>query len=157
MARSIRESGYSVIEVLVAVGLLVVVLGIALPQYRAERLHIVTAQRVVIANLRLARATAINESSHTQVNLPSATQMRVAPMVENPAGSGSWQVDLSRALTIALPTATQFASGMVGAVVEFNSRGFVVNLTAPLRIQTEDSFGATRSLQVWPSGQVNEL
>jgi hypothetical protein len=112
---------------------------------------------LVIANLRLARGNAINESGHTQVALPSLNQMRVAPTVENPAGSGTWQVDTSRVRTISLPTSTQFSSAMVGTVVEFISRGFVVNLTAPLRITAEDKFGATRSLRVWPSGQVHEL
>jgi len=152
-----REQGYSVIELLATISILVVVLAIALPRYRTERLQIVTAQRLIVANLRLARASAINESGHTQVALASANELGVAPMVENPLGSGLWQVDASRRRSVTLPTATQFASAAVGTVVEFNSRGFAVNLTGPVEIVTADKFGATRTLQVWPSGQVNEM
>jgi Tfp pilus assembly protein FimT len=131
--------------------------GIALPHLDSRRMNIITAQRLVMANLRLARTNAITKSVHFQVSFPTASQIQVARMQQNPPGSSTWQVDSSNVQTISLPDATQIQSTEVATSIEFNSRGIAVNLTGVQQIDAQDTFGATKSLQVWPSGQINEL
>ena len=115
-------------------------------------------QRLLIANLRLARTNAISKSVHFKVSFPSATQVQVARLKESPAGSGIWLADTaSPAQTITLPASTSVKSTVVGTSVEFNSRGLAVRLTGPWQVDAQDAFGVTKSVQVWPSGQVNEF
>jgi Tfp pilus assembly protein FimT len=145
------------IEILVVMSIFGIIAAIAAPQFRASRVRINNAHRMVLANLRLARANAISRSVHYQVSFPTATQIRVSRMQETPPGSGTWVVDTTNAQTIPMPTATEVASTVVGNSYEFNSRGITVNLTGPQRIDVTDTYGVTKSVQVWPSGQVNEL
>lgn len=150
-------AGHTLIEMVVVLSILAIMAAYAVPEYRASRVHINNTQRLLLANLRLARTNAISKSVHYQVAFPSATQMQVSRMVENPPGSGTWQVDTTNVQTIPLPTSTQVKSTVVGTVYEFNARGITVNLSMPQQIDLQDSFGLTKSIQVWPSGQVNEL
>lgn len=152
-----RSAGYTLIETVVIVALLGVLAAIAIPRFSRQRIQIVNAQRMAIASLRLARTNAISKSVHFQVAFPDSNHLRVSRMVESPEGSGNWQVDTSSVQASALPAPTSFASAIVGTSIEFNSRGYVVNLNAPLRVDAQDTFGATKSLQVWPSGQIYEL
>lgn len=134
-----------------------VIAKFAIPHFDARRMQIMNAQRLAIASLRLARTNAVTKSVHYQVSFPNATQMRVSRMVENPAGSGTWQIDDTTTQTISIPTPAQFKSSAFGKSVEFNSRGFAVNLNNSLQIDAQDTFGVTKSIQIWPSGQVNEF
>ena len=151
------EAGYSASELLVVVAVMALIAATALPQYRVSRMQINVAHRMVIANLRLARASAITKSTHFQVSFLDLNRVQLARMQQVPAGSGNWQVDTSNTQVINLPSGTQVASGLIGTTIEFNSRGFAVNLSTPMRIDTQDIYGVTKSLQVWPSGQVDEL
>jgi prepilin-type N-terminal cleavage/methylation domain-containing protein len=149
--------GYSLVELMVVLSLFAIFARIALPQLRSGRMQIVAAQRMVIANLRLARTNAISKSVHYQVAFPSNSQILVSRMLESPAGSGTWVVDVTKQQTIKMPSPATFVSGLVGTVVEFNSRGQVANRTTTLQVDAQDTYGMTKSVQVWPSGQVNEL
>lgn len=151
------ERGYSVIELMVTMAIFAIVAKIALPEFDNRRMQITAAQRLLIADLRTARSNAISKSVHYQVTFPSTTQIKVSRMLENPVGSGTWVVDTTNVQTIKLPKVTNVPTALVGTTIEFNSRGLVVNLTGPQQIDAQDSFGNTKSLQVWPSGQVNEL
>jgi len=152
-----QQAGYTLIEAVVIIALLGVLVGIAMPHFSQQRIQIVNAQRLAIASLRLARSNAISKSVHFQVAFPDATHIRVARMVETPADSGNWYVDTSSVQTTALPVPTSFASTLIGTAIEFNSRGYIVDLKSPVRIDTQDTFGTTKSLQVWPSGQIYDL
>lgn len=145
--------GHTLIEVLVTLGLVGIAAAVALPRFDARRLRIDAAQRLVIANLRLARASAITTSVHFAVEFAAAAQIQVERMSKDSAGR--WQVDPASVQTIPLPASTHFAAGVLGNRIEFNSRGMAVNLTAPQQVAIVDDFGVSKSLQAWPSGQVD--
>jgi prepilin-type N-terminal cleavage/methylation domain-containing protein len=153
--------GFTLTELVVTFSILAVLILIALPRWDARRLNILEAQRMALADLRLARSSAITTSMHFQVTFPAVTYMQVARMKEEPAGSGTWVVDSNHVQDISLPSGTQVKlSGtetLQSLSVEFNSRGLAMGLAAPQSIDLQDSFGRTKSLQVWPSGQVNAL
>jgi Tfp pilus assembly protein FimT len=148
-------SGYSLVELLVTIAIIFSVTAIAAPRWNAGTMKILTARRMVMANLRLARANAITKSFHYQVSFPDAGHVSLSGMLQSPAGSGTWVVDSTKVQTSALPAGTQVPA--VSTRVEFNTRGMVVNPSTMTRIDVTDSFSKTKSLQVWPSGQINEL
>jgi prepilin-type N-terminal cleavage/methylation domain-containing protein len=154
-ARTFGVSGYSLAEMMVTLSIMAVVTAIAVPRWNAGRMNILAARRIVIANLRLARANAITKSLHYQVSFPDGGHVSLSGMLQSPAGSGTWVVDTTKVQTSALPAGTQVPA--VSTRVEFNTRGMVVNASTMTQISVTDSFSGTKSLQVWPSGQVNEL
>ena len=148
--------GYSVLEVMVTLCIAATLIAIAMPMWRANRMNILTARLMVLANLRIARANAITKSLHYQVSFPDTGHVTLAGMLQNPAGSGTWVVDTTKVQTSALPKQTQVSAAALTTTVQFNTRGMVTNATTLTTIQLTDSFGNTKSLQVWPSGQTNE-
>jgi Tfp pilus assembly protein FimT len=152
-------AGITLIELAVTLSLMFIIVGTAIPMLDPGRLHVNAAQRLVIANIRLARAAAITKGVHYQVSFPlnDNTRFSVIRMKENPAGSGTWVTDNTQVQTNPLPSKTNLANNLAGTTIEFNTRGFAVNVTAVEQIDLQDKYGATKSLQVWPSGQVNEL
>lgn len=152
-----QARGHTAIELITTVTVFGIVAGTAIPHFKPKQLYIINAQRLVIANLRVARTNAISKCLHFQVSFPTAGQLRVSRMMESPADSGTWVVDDTvTPLTVPLPSGTTVKTATVGTNVEFNSRGIAVNLSAVRQIDVQDTFSATKSLQVWPSGQVNE-
>ncbi|MGD0948199.1 MAG: GspH/FimT family pseudopilin [Candidatus Binatia bacterium] len=136
---------------------IVAILGaIAVPSWKASQMNILTARRMVLANLRLARANAITKSLHYQVSFPDAGHVTLSGMLQSPAGSGTWVVDTTKVQTSALPANTQVSAAALSTTVQFNTRGMVANATTMTAISLTDSFSNTKSLQVWPSGQINE-
>jgi len=148
------QGGYSMIEMLAVLGLLGIAFAAAAPTIKPAWMDISNAQSVLIANLRLARTNAITRGVHYAVAFASATTLELQRMqLQN----GAWTVDASQTQTVNLPPDTQLPIPIVGTSVEFNTRGQAVNLLTVEQIDITDSFGATRSTQAWPSGQVNEL
>ena len=146
--------GYTMIELLVAIAIFGVLCKTASSLFDNKRLQLGAAQRQVIAQLRLARTSAISQDTHFQVTIASATQLKVLAMTYS---GSTWQASSTPTSLITLPSATSFASSAVGGNFEFNSRGIAVGLSAVQQIDLKDTYNATKSLQVWPSGQVNEL
>ena len=69
----------------------------------------------------------------------------------------TWQLASSPTNTVTLPGSAKFSSSLVGTRLEFNSRGMFITSTSVAQVSLSDSYGQTKSLQVWPSGQVNAL
>lgn len=151
------NAGYSVSEVLVTLAVIAIIGAGTLPRSQVARMEIQVAHRMMIANLRVARASAISKSTHFRVSFLDGNRVQVSRLQQVPAGSGSWQEDTSETQVVLLPSATEVSSAAVGRAVEFDSRGLAVNLAAPIQIETRDTFGVTKSVEIWPSGQVNEL
>lgn len=150
--------GFTLIELAVAMSLSAILVAIAIPRMRSRTVNILATQRLVIATLRLARTNAISKSVHYKVSIPSITQLQVARLKETAPGSGVWTADGAYpAQTITLRPSTSLKATLVGTSVEFNSRGIALALAGAWQVDALDTFGVTKSLQVWPSGQVNEL
>ena len=163
-AKGASNQGYSLVEVVVAVAIFGILARIAIPHFDARRMRIINAQRLVMANLRTARAGAITKSVHFRVDFLSSSQFRVSQMKQDV--NGNWLIDDTKMQTLTLPQNTQFASGsqcvspcqaIIGTNIEFNSRGLAVNLAAAEQITLIDDFSISKAMQTWPSGQVNEL
>lgn len=150
--------GFTLIELVVALTISAILVGVAIPRMRPRTVNILATQRLLIATLRLARTNAISKSVHYKVSFPSVTQVQVARLQETAPGSGVWQADAAYpAQTITLRPSTSIKATLVGTSVEFNSRGIALALVGAWQVDALDTFGVTKSLQVWPSGQVNEL
>jgi prepilin-type N-terminal cleavage/methylation domain-containing protein len=158
-------AGFSLIEMVVTVAVLSIVIGITLPNFDSRRVAVLAAQRLVIAQLRIARTNAITKGVHYMMEIPtsSTTQFKIEGMVLN---GTIWQVDSTKVQTMTLPTNTQFAAAALNTRVEFNTRGMAVTTTtadgpahppATKQVDITDIFNVTKSLQAWPSGQINEL
>jgi Tfp pilus assembly protein FimT len=144
------------VELIVAVSILAILMRIAVPLWKASSSNIMTARRMVVANLRLARANAITKSVHYQVSfVADIGAVKLSGMLPPTPPATTWTVDSTKVQTSALPKSTQTSTPSV--VVEFNTRGMVVNSNTITLITFTDSFGHTKSLQVWPSGQVHEM
>ena len=155
-ARMFRATarGFSVIEVLVGIAMFGILVKTAISDINSPRIQIASTQLQVVGQLRLARMKAITSVSHYSVSFTSASQFKVYPMTYN---GTIWQLAATPINTVTLPSAVSFPSALVGTGIEFNSRGMMVSPTAVTQIDLTDSFGQTRSLQAWPSGQVNAL
>jgi len=149
-----RVRGYSMIEVMVALSVLAILMRIAVPMWKANSLNVVTARRIVVANLRLARANAITKSIHYQVSFTTGSA-KLSGMVQPTPPATAWTVDTTKVQTTTLPNSTSVSTSSV--VVEFNTRGMVANSSTMTLISLTDSAGHTKSLQVWPSGQIHEM
>ncbi|HVO23070.1 MAG TPA: prepilin-type N-terminal cleavage/methylation domain-containing protein [Candidatus Margulisiibacteriota bacterium] len=151
-----RMRGYSLIEVTVAIAVLAILVRIAVPIWKAGSLNVVTARKVVMANLRAARANAITKSMHYQVSfVADNNSVKLSGMQQPTPPATSWTVDTLKVQTSTLPKSTWVSTPSV--VVEFNTRGMVVNSSSVTLITFADSYGRTKSLQVWPSGQIHEM
>lgn len=150
--RQRSSPGYTLIEVLVGMAVFGVLISTALPHYHADRLQLGAAQWQVLAVLRDARALAISHNLHFAVRVAAADRLVVQRLRQ--VGT-AWEPDGDPLRTLRLPSPASVASDDVGARVEFNGRGVAVNLTTPRRIGLQDSFGAAKALEVWPSGEIN--
>ena len=152
-----HKRGYSLIEVAAAISIMAILVGIALPMWNTSALSVFLARRTVLVTLRLARANAITKSLHYQVSFPDAGHIALSGMRKDPAGSGAWVLDPAKVQTTALPAPAQVSAASLSSRVEFNSHGLVASAAAMTQISLSNSSGTTRSLQVWPSGQINEM
>jgi prepilin-type N-terminal cleavage/methylation domain-containing protein len=153
MTRKLVDArGYTLMELMVTFSVFATLAAIAVPHIDSRRLRINSAQRLVIAKLRMARASAITKSLHYKVEFPDTTHLRSERMTQDV--NGVWQIDSASIQTVPLPSLASFATSVVGTTVEFNSRGTVVNLATPLQITLTDTYNSSIVVQAWPSGQV---
>lgn len=140
------------IELAVTLSIFGIVAATAMPAWNSGKMNGLAARRMILANLRLARTNAITKAVHYQVSFPDASHVSLSAMTLN---AGNWVVDNTKVQTSPLPKGTQ--QSVLSTKVEFNTRGMVANSGTMTQINVTDSFNKTKSLQVWPSGQINEM
>lgn len=147
-----NQRGYSLIELLVAVGIFGVLAALGLPHLDTRRQDIQTATKQVIADYRWARTRAITSGVHFAIEWTSTNSYEVQRMKEVPSG---WAVD-TVVKEVTLPSHINTVREWP-AQQEFNTRGMMITSTTPLRQELRDSdYGGWHEISVWPSGQIYE-
>src|SRR5262249_28874392 len=73
-------AGLTLVDLVTTLSVVGIVASTAMPHFDKRRANVGTTQRLVIANLRLARSNAVTRNVHYQVEFPSASQMKVERM-----------------------------------------------------------------------------
>jgi prepilin-type N-terminal cleavage/methylation domain-containing protein len=148
------NGGFSLVEILVAMAILGVLMATALPHLDTRRENVNTATKTIVANIRLARAKAMSTGVHYCMHRNSNTQYYVRRWSDN-----------KNVVDTNLPAKVSWSIQNYPDLphVMFNTRGMAIDnsaqkrvLTNPVNISVTDTFGITRKVVVWPSGQVYE-
>lgn len=147
-----RERGFTLIELVTAVGLIGIMLGVAMPYIPRGTYDLWGTQVQFLADMRAARTLALTKGDHYRLVVTSATHYEVRRMQLQGA---NWVDRVQPAIASrTLGTAITFVEG-ANNVYEFNTRGLLVNPgTVQSILLTDSRSGHYRGVTVWPSGQV---
>ena len=145
--RNQRVSGFTVLELMVAIGIAMVVLGIAIPSFTAwlPTLRLSSAARQVATDLQVARMKAISQNVKYRLNFVTATSYTFEKDADNngvfdsPAESGPFS--LPEGITV----------GATGGTSEFQPRG---TASAASTITLRNGNNETKTVQVAIVGRV---
>lgn len=147
------QGGYSLIELLVAVGIFGLLAALGLPHLDTRRQDIQTATKQVIADYRWARTRAITSGAHFAVEWTSTNSYEVQRMKQGV--DGAWSKE-STAKSVTLPAYIN-TTWYWPAVQEFNTRGMMITTTYPLyQLLWDSNYSGWHMLSLWPSGQIYE-
>ena len=153
IARRRGQGGYSLIELLVAVGIFGLLAALGLPHLDTRRQDIQTVTKGVIADYRWARNRAITSGVHFAVEWTSSNSYEVQRMKEGAGGTWSKDVAVKR---VTLPTYINTA-WYWPARQEFNTRGMMVTTNYALwQLFWDSNYYGWHMISVWPSGQIYE-
>lgn len=153
IARHLRNRrGYSLVELLVAVGIFGVLAAMGLPHLDTRRNDIQSATKQVIADYRWARTRAITSGTHFAVEWVSTNSYKIMRMKEVPGG---WAMD-EAVKHVTLPSHINY-TWYWPSVQEFNTRGMMITTTYPLwQLFWDSDYYGWHMVSVWPSGQIYE-
>jgi prepilin-type N-terminal cleavage/methylation domain-containing protein len=148
------RTGFTVLELLVAVSVMGVLAAIALPRMPRSAFALWNADRQLLADIRHARAEALTKGDHFRVVVTGASTYEVQRMR---LVGGGWVANTPAQRSRTLPAGVTFTQG-VGSRFEFNTRGLMVAPAVATRLQMTDArTSRNRYVTVWPSGQVAPL
>jgi Tfp pilus assembly protein FimT len=143
--------GYSLIELLAATATFSILAAAALPHLDIRRQDLNSIAKQVIADYRWTRTRAITSGVHYAVTWTDTGGYEVRRLKQN--ADSTWSLDLV-VKQVSLPS-TVSRTGSPNTI-EFNTRGMVVgNAAIPMPSQTLASYGGSRSIAIWPSGQID--
>lgn len=147
--------GMSLIEMLVALAIFAVALGIAVPRVQNGAFALWNAEQLVLGDLRYTRAQALTKGDHFVFQVNDDQSYSIHRMELNGA---VWEPSNPPVRSRSLPSGVIFTAGFaagVGANFEFNTRGLLVLPGAAQSLRLYDNYTLlTRQITVWPSGQV---
>jgi prepilin-type N-terminal cleavage/methylation domain-containing protein len=147
------ECGFSLIEIIVAIGILSILLGTAASYIRPRVFDLDAAANELLSSLRVSRSRAISRGVRYRVTIPSSSTYQVERLKEV---AGVWVTDETETRLVELPATVLVLTG-VASTIEINTRGLLVQPVDLLLLTLQDSVnGQTRTVEVWPSGQFNE-
>jgi type IV fimbrial biogenesis protein FimT len=143
--RKNRESGFTLVEIMVAVAIVGIVAALAIPNIGGwlARYQLKQAMTEIVSDLNLAKLVAMNRNRQATVMIQMA-----GSLVQVSGISGGMDVFPSRPL---MPRVNGLPGGV--ATVNFSSLG-LSTVTAPQTIQLQNDHGLIYSLSVLPSGNV---
>jgi prepilin-type N-terminal cleavage/methylation domain-containing protein len=147
-------SGFSLLELLVAMAIFSILLGVAMPRASSNTFVLWTANQQLLADLRRTRTDALTRGDHFRLDVTGANayaeyRMRLV--------GTEWLPQEPPVRSRILPVGVTFESG-VGAQFEFNTRGLLADADAAGTLALHDAHnGFYRTVSVWPSGQVAPL
>ena len=146
------RAGYSLIELLTAVGIFGVLAAAGLPHVDTRRQDIQTVTQQVLSDYRWTRTRAITSGVHFALTWASdGTSYTVQRLKQS---GTTWSLD-QVVKTVTLPT-TVSHWGWPDSI-EFNTRGMMISTTSATWHGVFDyNYGAYRLIAIWPSGQTNE-
>jgi Tfp pilus assembly protein FimT len=139
-----RVRGYTAIELVVVMGIVSTISGLAFQGFQAVRLAsmLSSAQRAAVAALQTARWKAINSGVVHTVSLSTANAIEVTK------GGGTVE-----SLPLDGYSVSQTHTG--ASTFDFDPRGFIpAGTTAPITITLENTLGATRTVTVDRLGRI---
>ena len=141
--RNLRKSGFTVLELIVAVGIAMVVMGIAVPSFMTwlPALRLSSGARQVATDLQVARMKAISQNAKYRMNFVTTTSYRLEKHDGTQFNTESGPFSLPEGITT---TAGALAS-------EFQPRG-TANVGSTITLQNVNS--ETKSVQVAIVGRV---
>jgi prepilin-type N-terminal cleavage/methylation domain-containing protein len=145
-------AGYSLIELVVALGIFGILAATAIPHPDVQKERANTEIKSVVANLRLARASAITTGTHYAFAWIDVHHYQIQRLQQSGA---SW-TSSAVIKDITLPQDMWIWSSWP-TTIEFNTRGMAVSTSYAGWIYLWDStYYVWRDAQVWPSGQIYE-
>lgn len=144
-----NSGGFSVVEVVVALGIMGVALAILIPRLSPQPRYFDADLQEFVDNLQVARQWAISRTTHYRLRVTSTS----AYVIEQGVLSGSIWTFPTTARSVTLHVRIGFAAGDVGKAAEFSSRGAMVGTTLTFSV-TNSEGGSTKSILVYPTGMV---
>lgn len=154
------EHGLSLVELLVAIGILGLLVALAVPRLNSRQLDLSTAAQDLVGNLRIARANATGRGAHYRATFSSDSYS--IQRLQDDDDDGVWDPDGSPS-QVDLPDGISLTVQDGDGVVEFNTRGLIEpnpgDAVAEIErlTLTDSQDGRTQQVEVWPSGQVQEV
>ena len=149
------EKGLTVIEMIVTLGIIGILTGVAVSSFGSKTLALSSATEDLLGALRVARANATGRGVHFRVTV-NANSYSIQRL-QDPDEDGNWTPD-GAAQQVDLPNPAYIGTG-AGTAIEFDTRGLLVPPPAgviTIQIVNPDN-GGTKEIQVWPSGQIGQI